>query len=735
MARRKDTISQRDFSLGAVRPEAVERDDTPLVTNSLKEAQNTSVLTTGGVGIRPGSVELGITDASVGVEVDLGSGRVYDLHIVPNGVFLYDSDDAVEFSDVASPWTSISDRFGTQDFEDVKFWVVADPDSSSILIGAIDYPIHALVRDSAGAWTFGVLSFATSLAGAVLQPYWSYYAGETILPSARTGAITVTASSAIWTAAHNGMRIRYHDREIVLGTTVSTSIINATVTEELPPTYDFTVASVSGYQLGEAVEHDTLGGQGIITAITGSIITVLATAFWDGFSASGKLVGPNANQTITVQTTVSPAASYLWDVQMQSEIHGYAGHAAKHMGRAYLAQFPGAPQGFAVSVAGFIDDFTMGGNDGDGFVETLGANDGGDLRFVISAEDLLFFTSKGLYYQQTRDGSAVTPRNIGPIRFSRKGCALVEPVAVDDGAVFVDAVGEQIFAAMLTGVQYRSWTAKALTKFHSHLIVSPARLGATSDGSEVPEEFVYVVNDDGTAVVAQWDRETELMGWRPWVTEGNYKAIYQCFGKTYSVVGRTIDEVSSLYRERFEAGITMDCVRSLSVSESFPAGQTGVAYFGGVTAAATHLDGHVGTVYFEGFDLGDRLIDAAGAPLDDVGDVLGFPDYEGILQIGLPFTMRIVPWARRSVDSYYGKRDVKRHIMLLITVQNTHAFSFDGQNFGAYRVGEDLSIPPPLRTEEASFIVGGRENFETRPIIKDRPGPFLMLKLRFKVTV
>lgn len=733
MARRKDTITQRDFSLGAVRPEAVERDDTSLIGNSVKEAKNAIGLTPGAMEIRPGSVHVGTTDSKSGFDIDLGSGRVYDLHIVPDGVILYNEDGTIAASFLSATWTGIADKWGAPVFADVDFWVVADPDSSSIIIGAENFPIHALVFD--GTWSFGAMNFQTKPNGAVLQPYWNYYAGTEIQPSARTGAITLVALSPTWTPAHTGMRVRYGGREILLGAFASSTSIAATVVEELPPTYDFTVAATSGYEVGDAVEHDTLGGQGIITAISGSIITVLATVFWDGFTASGKLTAPNANQTISVMTSVAPAPSPIWDMQMQSSIHGYAGHAEKHMGRAYLCDFPGAPQGFAASVAGFIDDFTMGANDGDGFVETIGANDGGSLRYIVSAEDLLFFTSKGLYYHQTRDGSAVTPRSINPVRFSRRGCASVRPVAVDDGAVFVDAVGQQIFGALLTGTQYRSWTAKSLTKFHSHLISSPVYLGATSDGSEVPEEFIYVVSADGSAVVAQWDRDADMMGWRPWETAGSYKAIYQAFGKTYAVVERTINSVVTTFRERFETGIFMDCVASLSVSPAFPSGQVGVNYFGGVTAAATYLNGHAAAVYFEGWDLGDRLIDAAGVPLDGLGSAIPYPDYTGVLQIGLPFEMRITPWARRSVNSYKGKRDVKRNIGLLVTVQDSREFSYDAQDFGAYRAGEDLTLPPPLRSEEAHFITGGRAFFEDRPIVKSRPGPFRLLKLRYKVTI
>ena len=738
MARRKETIWQTDFSLGAPRPESVERDDLPLIEASTKEARNTIILTTGQIEDRPGSLHLGSTTSKKGVEVDLGSGRVYDLHLTPTGCVLYNADGSVEHTEAAFSWTTISGKWGTYTFDQIDFWVMPDADGSAILIGSRHFPIHALVLSAAGAWSFGLAPFSVGLAGTTLQPFWRYHDGVTIQPSARTGSITVTASSGIWTAAHQGMVIRYVDRQILLGTRVSATVMNATVIEELPPTYTITVASASGYQKGDAVEHSILGGQGIATNISGANITVLATSSYDGFDAvaSPKLVAPNAAQVISTVTTASPAATFLWDMQMQSPVLGYAGYASRHKGRVYLCDFPGAPQGYAVSAAGSVLDFGMGAEDGDGFVESIGSDFGGSLRYIVSAEDVLFLTSRGLYYQQTRDGSAVTPTNIGPVAFSRMGCAAIEPVVIDDGCVFIDSVGEQVYAAVLAGDTYRSWRAQPMAKYHSHHVKSPVHLGATSFGSERPEQFIYVTNSDGSCAVCQWDRDANTLSWRPWDTQGAYLALYQCFGKTLTVVDRTINGSAVRRRERMETGIFMDGVSAVSVdSAHLTGGQAGIPFAQGVTAFATHLVGHTATVYFEGWDLGDLVIDGAGKPLDADGNVLVYPDYDGIAQIGLPFDVEIVPWDRRSMRTQRGTREIKRKIEVYVTVQDSRAWMVGGRHFGGYRAGEDLSMPPPLRSEQIRVDLVGSAFYDRVPITKDRPGPLRVMKIGYRVVV
>jgi hypothetical protein len=737
MARRKETIWQRDFSFGAIREEAVERDDTPLIERSCKEMKNTITTTTGQPETRPGLMFVNPTAANNGVEVDLGDGRVFDLHIVPTGLIIYDEAGAVEYTGTLT-WTAAPDKYSTYVFDDIEFWVLADPDSSSILIGSKYFPIQALIIDESATWTFGQMSFATGLSGVIQQPYWRYYEAVTIEPSARTGTITVTASIGIWQTAHVGMAIRYLDREIILGTQVSSTVMNATVTEELPPTYDIVVASSSNYQVGEAVEHELLGGKGIITGISGTTITVLATSSYDGFNAAStpKLVAPNAAQVISsVSAASTPAATFLWDMQMQSIQHGYAGYAARHSGRFILCDFPGAPQAYAVSVVNAISDFKMGGADADGFVETVGSDTGGALKYVVSTEDLIFLTTKGIYYHQTRDGSALTPRTIRPVRFSRIGCAILRPVTVDDGCVFVDAVGQQVFAAVLSGDAYKSWRVQALTKYHSHLIDTPISLGATSSGSEKPENFIYVVNRDGTTAVCQWDRDDNSVSWRPWETDGDFLAIYQCFGSTWAVINRTINSVALRFRERFEFGIVMDCVAAVQINGAYPEGQAGVVFDQGVTAFATHLDGHTVSVFMEDWDLGDFTINAAGKPVDVNSEVIDYPDYVGIAQIGLNFETLIVPWSRRSVATQRGTREVKRLISMFITVQDSTSYEVDGFEHGAYRVGEDLTVPPPRRSEQIKVTFVGKEGYEGVPIKQTRPGHLRILKIGYRVVI
>ncbi|MFY0633683.1 MAG: hypothetical protein JXQ91_07720 [Vannielia sp.] len=737
MAGRKETISQVDFSFGAVRPEAVERDDTEVLERSLKEAENTLTLTTGQAEVRPGTVFTDTTTGTQGFEVNLGRGRVYDLTITSTGYEIRDTaDDSVLEEETGLDWTAITGKYGTYTYADVEFWVLPDADTSQIIIGSSYFPMQALSVDDGGTWSFGAFEFSEDLNNSPRIPFYVFNKGVTITPSGRTGSITVTASSSVFTAAHEGTYIRYANRVILLDTYNSGTSMDATVIDELPPTKDITVASVAGYKIGDAVDHDTLGGQGIVTGIAGSVVTVLITSRYDGFTNSGKLVAPDASQTISaIADASSLAATTFWDEQLLSPVHGYAGWGARHGGRVYLCQHPEVPSAYAASAAGLFDDFRQGAGDADGFVERIGSDRGGDLLYIVSAEDLLFLTTRGTYYHQTRDGSVITPTTINPVPFSSIGVAPVPPVTIDDGAVFIDSGGEQVHVCTLVGDVYRSWRVRNMSKVASHLISSPSRIGASTFGSERPESLILVVNDDGSLAVAQWESGAEEVAWRPWTTQGEFVQVYQSGGHFIALVDRTIDETAVRFREKFVDGVYMDAVAAVKVSTGNLQGQAGQPWFGGVTAFATHLDGHTASVYFEGWDYGDLVIDAAGKPLDSDGNNFDYQDYAGIVQVGLHFTVRCVPWARRSVRTQRGTRDVKRLVDFYVTVQATNLVEIDGTSFGGYRVGEALDEPPLPRSQEYRMAMPGDQSYRDIPISRGRPGPFRLMELKYRVTI
>lgn len=733
MARRKSTIPQKDFSLGEVRPDAIERDDTDLVSRSLQQAENTTITSTGAVENRPGSFYLATVGGDDGIEIAPADGVRFVLVVVPSGVEIYTEQGKLSVSFSGAPWAT-GENVWINDIGDV------------ILIGSSVSTPFAL-EYSKGIFSFAAMAFFGGVGDSVAQPYWPYEPGVKITPSALTGSITVTADTPVFSANYVGQRIRYVEKEILVDSLVSSTLINGTVKQELHPTKKITVDDSTGFLVDEAVEHDILGGQGLITAISGNDIDVLVTKFLTGFDAAGNpnLVGPNAKSEITAVVAATPAGTKLWDEPLMSPERGYPGSSENHAGRVIFCDFPQAPNVVAISAAGTINDFTVGTNDDDAILDTIGVSKSTRVLHAVSAEDLLLLTSKGAYYQKTRDRTPLTPQNWDPVKFDDTGASRIRPVRVFDGVVFVGASRQNIIGAILQGDINKAWILVPLSDFHSHLISSPIRLGSTNNDSDRPERFVFIINDDFSAAVMRWERgpafDGDSVGFVPWTTAGDYKSIFMAFGKTHAIVERTINSSVVRFLERLDATAFVDAGSGFSTSALICVvdenGDQLVDESGdhvcGKPPPAIHLAGHTASVYLDDYDLGDRVIDADGIPLDENGDPLVLPSSTNEAQIGLSFPTRITPWSRRSVEGINKRRESQRIIRLSVAVQDTLRFSVNGEDWGGYRIGDDLSVPPQRRTEHAHFYPMVREPYQDIPLVRDRPGPFRVTAMYFKV--
>ena len=620
MARRKSTIPQKDFSLGEVRPDAIERDDTDLVNRSLQQAENTTITSTGAIENRPGSFYLATVGGDDGIEITPADGVTFILVIVPGGIEIYTEQGGLSASFSGAPWV-VGENVWINDIGDV------------ILIGSAVSKPHALDY-SKGVFTFAAMAFFDGVGGSIAQPYWPYEPEVKITPSALTGSITVTADKPVFNANYVGQRIRYLNKEILIDSLVSSTLINGTVKQELHPTKKITVDDSSGFLVGEAVENDVFGGQGIITAISSNDIFVLATKFITGFDSGSdaKLIGPNAKSTISASVAATPAAPNLWDEPLMSAERGYPGSSSKHSGPVIFNDFPQAPNVIALSAAGTLNDFTVGTNDDDAIIDTIGVSKSTRILHAVSAEDLLLLTSKGVYYQQTRDGTVLSPKNWDPIKFDDTGASRIRPVRVFDAVVFVGSSGQNILGAILQGDINKAWILRPLSDFHSHLIKSPVRLGSTNNDSDRPERFVFIINEDSSAAVMRWERgpafESDSVGFVPWTTTGDYKSIFMAFGKTHAIVERTINSVVVKFLERLDSTAFVDAATGFAtggvncvVDENGDSlvDESGDSVCGEIPSAV-HLIGHTASVYLDDYDLGDRLIAAMRAAVAAGGE-------------------------------------------------------------------------------------------------------------------
>lgn len=719
----KQALTQRSFILGEIREGFLEGDDLELRQASVRKGENCRITATRSMRSRPGSfwVREG-EDAYDLIELRPEADLTFGLVILDDALMVINSEGGAVHTEASVPWTDAS-----------TVWV--EPFREETVIGG-PFGLYELVYDD-GSWTFQTFTFDDAASGERAQPYWSFVKDTTITPSAREGVVTITASKSLFSAGYVGLRIRYGQREIEIASVTSPTLATGLVISTLPPSYRVTVASTIGFRTGDAVVGNDTDFQGVIVGIDGLNLDVVTTAFFDGPDVNEDLSSPGGSSKVTAKLEILPLPSFIWDEPLMSPVRGYPRAGASAGGRLTLVDFPLVPDAICMSSSRDVKDFKAGADDDDAIIRTAGDNSPRFLH-VVNAGDLLLFSDRGLYYLSLRDGGILTPANFNIILFDKRSASPVRPVVVDDGAVFVEASGEAIAAAQLIGNVNLKWSVRTISTYHDPLIKSPIKLCGPSLFSEAPEKYMFVINNDGTVAAVSWfsDFQADSVGFLPWSTDGLFRTISPIFGGYWAIVDREVAGVTRRFIERLSDDAMLDC--SVPVFESTALEVNGlVLEINGAplmvsVAGATPLADQEVHLYGGGFYGGIRTVGSDGV-VPDLGDmpVATFA--------GFNFEASIIPWPVERIDTPRAGMLEARLIRGSVSVLHSGPFDIranrNTRTVGGYRWGEDLTIPPPLRTERYRFSVVGRRDHPEIEISKTIPGPFEVLAITQEVQI
>ena len=721
MARRKQTIIQRDMRVMEVREDLLERDDTDIRRRSLKGARNVRPLISGVAQARDGLLYRLTAESTARAPVQIvpADGETFGLVLSDTDLTVVNSLGGIEHQEASVPWSSADDLYVVPNREET---IIGGPHGVSKLT-YVD-----------GVFTFSDWEFDQSFGDELAQPYWSFKKDVTLQPSDVTGTVTLVASEAVFSADYVGLRLRYVFREIEITEFISGSVLRGTVVSDLPKTWQFRVADVTGFRVDDAVTVDT-GLEGVIVSINkgSSELTVVATNF-EKPTKDDFVTGPRGTTKITNSPSqVSPGATVIWDEPLMSDVRGWPRSAAIAAGRLVFLNFPQVPDGIAVSSARTTSDFLAGTEDDDAIVRQIGDN---SPRFLhaINAQDLLLFSDRGCYLVNTRENGILTPSTFNPIKFDKRGASEIAPVEVNDGVVFLESNGETVSAALLDGNVYLKWSVIPLSDLHSHQIKSPVALCGPSLESTAPEKYVFVVNGDGTAAAVAYSRslaDVESVGVSTWDTSGLFKDMSPCFGSYWSIVDRTVGGSTVRMLESFEDGVYVDSAVSnaeISGATILQANGTDMTLNGSPwevnSAKVNHLIGEDVWVYDARFAYGPITVQPDGTIVENY-------DVTGERQIGLNFTAEVAPWPAEVIDTYRAGVIKPRCIRFLVAYQNTGLFQVRCNRttrvVNGYDFGDPINVGPPHRTGTKRIPVFGHRYEPDLAVIKHIPGPFRIL--------
>lgn len=699
----KATDTQRSFVLGVVNEGFLEGDDIDLRKASLRGGKNVRIEATRTVVDRPGLQHITLAeDYYDAIEIRPESEVRFGLIIGETFLRIIDDAGVTVWEVDPAPWT-------------VGRNVWAEPFRDRTVIGWRSG--IKVLKYTDGDWTFTDFSFAEAPGDEIAQPYWSFRGDMTMQPSALTGSITLTASLPFFRAAYVGSRIRYGAREIQITSITNSTVAVGTVISSLPPSFRVELSSAGDFRVGDAVVGAESGFEGLVTAVSGAEIDVVAITYFGGPEVDEKVSSPSGSAKVVAKTSISPVASPLWDEPLISDARGYPRAAASVSGRLTFVDFPQVSDVICMSSARDISDFQTGADDDDAIVRRVGDNSPRFLH-VVNAGDLILFSDRGLYYVEVRNGAILTPTSFNAILFDKRAANEVKPAPLDDGVVFVEASGKAISACILDGNIYLKWSVRTISTYHSALINDPVKLCGPALSSKRPEKYLFVVNGDGTLAAMSWFEgfSVENIGFVPWDTEGVINCVSPLFGEYWAIVDRPFQSGTLRVLERFNDAMLVDSAISLSDTAT-------------ITAV---LAGESTVLCGPGWYAGEREVALNGVVPDSAEMPAG-------AHIGRNFDAFVKPWPFEYVQSQRsgmlkarlirGAVSVQHSDMLYVTANRTT------KQIGGAVFGQDVSSGIPTVTKVYRFNVVGNRDHPSLEIGRAIPGRFRILAITQEVQV
>lgn len=710
----KQTVTQRDFSYGAALPEIIEGDDLELRSQSLRDAKNLRITSGRTARQRMGTINLRAYRTGTEQTFEMRPPNAARFGVIVGDDYLLiineNYEDVTSFDQV--PWSSAGEVWAA-DFGDF------------LVLGPKFYALEY----KEGEWTFGEMVFADAARGGLALPFWAFDPGTTIQPSALTGAVTVTASSPIFSANYEGIRLRYAERQMIVTRYINPTTVEADVVDELPPTFRITLPDVDGFLVGQVVNSTERNWSGIVVDIDGVDLICVTIREFDGPLTSEEISNPNYSRSPTaVVKLTEPRATTIWDEQLFSDARGWPRSGTSVNGRLALCDFPAIPNLIAISSSRAFNDFLVGLEDDDAIVRQAGNNNPRFLH-IVAAVDLLLLSDRGCYYVKTRDGEVLSPANFQAVQFDQRGCNEVKPAMVDSGVVFVEKAGNAISACFLSGNVYLNWTVVNISQYHHQLFSASVGICGSVEATDLSEKYLLVLEGDGSVVAMSWntDLDQERAGFIPWLFDGSAKAVFPLFDAYHMKIERAPGQIQM---ERFDPSAFMD---STVITSGEINGQTlqtdagqeittdgGVALFVQDPKGA-HLAGMTVKIWRD-------LETITTRELDQVGEMANPPDVVGEFHMGLAFRPSLKPWPREVLESPRLGMLKARVIRFSVGVRNTVAFLVRRNEtttaIPARGPADSPGLAPPLKNDVYRFNIFGNRAHPDMEIFAEEPGPF-----------
>jgi hypothetical protein len=368
-------------------------------------------------------------------------------------------------------------------------------------------PIKIVRGANDATWTASAISFDSIPKYAYTIAY-SNPAG-TLTPSAVSGKVTLTASSAVFSAASVGQYINVipQGRAKIVQYT-STTVVNA------------------------------------ITEFPFFNTSAIANANWE----------------------LESGYEDVW-----SATKGWPRTVTFHQGRLYFGGSKSRPSTVWGSKVGIFFDFeATEGLDDDAVEATLDTNTFNAITDMISGRDLMIFTTGGEFYVPQQGLEPITPTSFFVSTTGRAGSKQgIRVQQLESGVLFIQRQGKILSEIAYSDTQLTYLTSK-ISLLSGHLLKTPTRMALRRAVDTDENDLLLIVNSsDGSMAAYSIMRSQNVIAPSEFITNnGSFIDVGVDITTIYAVVKRTISGTDQYYVERFDGTLLTDSAVTGGVAAS-----------------------------------------------------------------------------------------------------------------------------------------------------------------------
>lgn len=553
---------QPSFAAGEISPDVASRVDLDKYQSALLQAENVFIRPYGSAYRRPGTEHVdNIASGNVRLqEFTLDASTSYLLVFTSGKVYIYKSGTLI---------TSKNTPFTETELSKLRFAQSADV----MFIASGTHPVQILKRT--GTDTFSSLSNFAPAPG--YFDTTTMTDGVTITPSARSGSVTLTASSGVFSSGQVGNQIML--RQNVSADTVSRSssgtsgsllagpagwkvISHGTWKGSFTIEYSddnntwLTLRSYSSDDDFNVTESGTFDDQTYIRLnvnLTSGTFTADLTRFpytYEGW-ANITAYTDSTHVTATVKKQfINTSASNDWSFGSWSGAYGYPSCVTFFQDRLCFAANIRQPYMVWMSRTGDYYNFgteRVNGTLTDDSAVAVSFISRKDYRILhmLAHADLIIMTEGNEWI--INGAETVTPTNVSPRVQTSRGCTDVVPEMIGGQTIYVQRHGKTV-----RDMQYNfgtdSYDGMDLTILAKH--ITQDTYIVDSAYRQEPDYMVFFVLNDGTAACLTYVNEQRVYAWCRMVTDGTIRAVETISTPLYDDVYFVVKRGSTNYLER-----------------------------------------------------------------------------------------------------------------------------------------------------------------------------------------